>query len=153
MEVVKVYVPSPAGVVKVYSPIAGVDWANIFGLINSNTQLMAELAKYAPKTRVYTLASATTLTLDLDLYDEADLTSLASNVTIANPIGTWGNGKKILFRFKDNNLARQIIWGDAFVDLTGTAPSTTSVGKVTVTGARWSAARSKWEILATVTEP
>jgi hypothetical protein len=102
--------------------------------------------------RVHSLASSTSYTLDLTTYDEADIYALSGDVTINAPSGTPRDGQKIIYRYKDNGTQRNITLNAAFVSLV-TVPANTSVGKVGLIGARWSAARSKWEIIAAVTEP
>lgn len=144
------------------TPLSGLTFKPVFtGAVNSVngqsgdvviTASDIDLSGYELKTRVYTTTSATTLTLDLDLYDEAELTALAGDVTIANPTGTRWDGRIIAFRLKDNGTARTITYGSDFVDLTGSAPTTTTISKVTLIAARWSASRSKWEIFASITE-
>ena len=121
-------------------------------LAQANDYTDTKTATKAEKVRVVSSATATSLALNLDLYDEAELTALASALTIANPTGTTWNGRIIAFVITDNGLARSISYGSDFVDLTGDAPSTTTVGKVTIIPARWRTSRAKWEIFGSITE-
>lgn len=102
--------------------------------------------------RVTVTTTATTVTLNLNTTDELDVTALASNLTIATPSGIPRDGQKIIYRIKDNGTSRTITLDSAFVSLVS-VPAATTISKVTLIGARWAEARSKWEIIATVTEP
>lgn len=100
---------------------------------------------------VYSTTTLTTLTPDVDNYDEFVLTAQASGLTIANPIGTPYNGQIIAIRLKDNGTARAVSFGSDYVFL-GTTYTTTTLGKVSILAARWSSDRNKWEIFASITE-
>jgi hypothetical protein len=110
------------------------------------------LSGFRPRKSVSVITTSSTPTINCDTTDELDITALASDAVFAAPTGTPRDGDKILYRYKDNGTSRAISLNSIFVDLVGIPPNTT-IGKVGMFGARWAASRSKWEIIATVTEP
>jgi len=101
--------------------------------------------------RVTTITTSSTPTINCDTTDELEITAAASAM-VFTVTGTPYPGQKILYRYKDNGNSRALSVTSDFVDLVG-IPVATTVGKVGAWFARYSANRSKWEILATVTEP
>lgn len=112
---------------------------------------VGNLALQSP-TRVNVITSSATITLNLVTHNQINITALAVNTTFANPTGTPYDGQQIIYRWVDNGTSQTITLGSNFVDLVGIPAATTST-KAGMFGARWAASRSKWEIIATVTEP
>lgn len=108
--------------------------------------------RYDQAPRVVSITSSATPTLNADTTDDYEITALAISTTIKNPTGTPFDGQIILYRIKDNGTPRSISYDTAFVDLTGSAPNTTTTSKVTLVCARYSSSRGKWEIFANITE-
>lgn len=102
--------------------------------------------------RISTTTSASSLTPSLSTANEYEYTALAANLTINAPTGTPVDGEKLLFIFKDNGTSRTLTWNATFVAVGVTIPTATTISKVTLVGARYSAARTRWEVFATVTE-
>ena len=100
---------------------------------------------------VDTITTSPTPTINCDIIDELEITAAASAM-VFTVSGTPYAGQKILYRYKDNGTSRQLSLNAVFVDLVG-MPSSTTINKVGMFGARWAASRGKWEIIATVTEP
>jgi disulfide oxidoreductase YuzD len=83
--------------------------------------------------RVSTTTTATSITPNLDSFDQYIITTLASNITINASTG-GANGSGCLIWIKDNGTARTINLDSNYVDLFGQVPATTTIGKWTVIG-------------------
>lgn len=81
--------------------------------------------------RVYSTASNTSLTPEIDTYDIFHITALAGAITINNhSTSTPADGEKIMIRLLDNGTARAISFGTNYVAKAGVAlPTTTTLGK------------------------
>lgn len=116
------------------------------------TALSYQTVNAKPQTRVQVLTTTSSLNVNADLYDETNVTALSSNITFVNPTGTFIDGQKLIYRWKDDGTSRTITLDTAFVDLTGDMVAATTISKVGLMGVRWAASRSMWEILAVVSE-
>lgn len=108
-----------------------------------------ELYQKLDKTRTVSITTSLTITLDISLYDQYNVTALASTLTINNPIGTPYSGQKIIYRLKDNGTARALTFDSNFrfsSDLI--APTTTIINKTLYLGFVWNSTDSKWDNLA-----
>lgn len=91
--------------------------------------------------------SASTLTPDVSLFDQYDITALAANLTINlpdNPV----NGSKIVFRIKDNGTARTLTWAVVYNSVGVTLPTTTVANKWLYVGAIYNSIAAKWDVIA-----
>lgn len=95
--------------------------------------------------RVYTVASTATLTVNVDSYDQANVTAQAEALTIANPTGTPVDGQSILYRIDDNGTSRALTFGNQFRAFGSALPTATTLGKIMYIGAFWNALDSKWD--------
>lgn len=68
---------------------------------------------------VSSTTTTTTLTPDLDLYRNFKITALASDLTIANPIGTFSDFHQFKIRIYDNGTSRLITFGDKYIGIGG----------------------------------
>jgi disulfide oxidoreductase YuzD len=102
--------------------------------------------------RSTTAASATTLTVNSDTTDEAVLTALASNLTIANPTGTPSEGSSILYKIKDNGTIRTITLGGSIIDIFGQVPASTTANKWVYIGIKYNVNAVAWHVLAANTQ-
>lgn len=85
-------------------------------------------------TKVNSQTTASTLTADVSLYGEQEITALAGALTIAAPTNAI-KGKRVLFAFKDNGVSRALTWNAAFVGIGVTPPTATVAGKWMYVGA------------------
>lgn len=97
------------------------------------------------ETRVYSVASTATLTVNVDDYDQANVTAQAEALTIANPTGTPSDGQGLLIRLEDNGTSRAITFGAQFRAFGSALPTATTLGKIMYIGAFWNALDSKWD--------
>lgn len=98
--------------------------------------------------RVYSTASASSLTPDIASYDIYAFTALAANLTIAAPIGTPLDGNKLVFRFLDNGTSRTLSWNAIYRNIGINAPTATSTNKMMYVGCIYNAANTKWDVIA-----
>lgn len=80
------------------------------------------------------------------------VTALATNITIANPTGSWNNGQGYVVRLKDNGSARTIGFGANFRAVGVTLPTTTIAGKLMYIGFIYNSADSKWDVVSLAKE-
>lgn len=99
--------------------------------------------------RVGTTTSTATPSINIDLYDQYNITALAVAITSVTVTGTAYDGQKLMVRIKDNGTARAITWGATFLS-SGVAilPTTTAVSKTHLVGFLYDAAAAKWVCVA-----
>jgi hypothetical protein len=98
-----------------------------------------------------------TLSWDSNTYDMYIATAQNANVTINADSGSPTNGKKIMFRIKDNGTAINITWSNGvskgFRNVAGsTLPFTTVANKTLYVGAIYNSDDQRWDIVATSQE-
>ena len=85
--------------------------------------------------RVGSEASSATTTVNMDSYDQWNVTALAVNDTIAAPTGTLADGRRLTLRIKDNGTSRTLAFNAVFrfsSDLP--APTATTISKTLYMG-------------------
>jgi hypothetical protein len=107
--------------------------------------------------RVFSTASATSVTPDISTTDMYVYTALSTAITVnASTGGSPVDGNKMTFRFKDNGTARGITWttsgSNSFRAIGVTLPTTTVINKVTYVGCIYNAAESFWDVVAVLTQ-
>jgi hypothetical protein len=131
----------------------GVYWAD-GGISASGT---ATLTNKRIDPRVFSTASATSVTPDISTTDMYVYTALSTAITVnASTGGSPVDGNKMTFRFKDNGTARGITWttsgSNSFRAVGVTLPTTTVINKVTYVGCIYNAAESFWDVVAVLTQ-
>lgn len=96
--------------------------------------------------RVQSVTSAATVTPNIDSYDAIDITAQGEALTIANPIGTAANKRKLLIDLKDNGTARAINWGNAYIAGGTALPTTTVLGKQMSVVVIYDSTSAKWKL-------
>lgn len=102
------------------------------------------------------VASATTITPNIDSSEMEIVSALASALTIAVPTGvasSFYEGKELTFRIKDNGNAYGLTWNAIFVDYTGALPTTTVAGKTVYIGCKYNVVDTKWDVVAVQVQP
>lgn len=107
--------------------------------------------------RVFTTTTGVSVTPDIGQFEIYAYTALASDLTInAATSGTPVNGNRLMFRFKDNGVARTLAWASvgagSYRPVGVTLPTVTSAGKVTYVGCLYNEAESFWDVLAVTTQ-
>lgn len=82
--------------------------------------------------RITTITSSATPTINTDDCDAVTITALAANITsmTTNLSGTPNNFDKLIIRIKDDGTQRSIVWGASFAAKGVALPTATSVGKI-----------------------
>jgi len=97
---------------------------------------------------VNSTTTTTTLTPDIDEYEQEDVTDLSSAMTIAAPTGTPSTGMKLMFRITDDGTNRALTWNVIYRAIGVTIPSTTTANKILYVGCIYDEAGSKWDVVA-----
>ena len=107
--------------------------------------------------RVSSVATITSpLAWNSDNYDEYAATAQANALTISADAGTPVDGRKIIFRFKDNGTPQTLAWTtgstNSFRAVGVTLPTTTVANKTAYVGCIYNAADSRWDAVAVAQE-
>ena len=85
--------------------------------------------------------------------DLVKITAQAAALTLANPTGTWTEGKDLMIRIKDDGLgARAITWDTNYRAIGVTLPATTVLGKTIYVGVIYNSDAAKWDVIGVTTE-
>ena len=96
---------------------------------------------------VTAVASTATLTVNSLTTTQANITAQAVALTIASPTGGV-DGRKLIFRIKDDGTARSIAWNTIFRGIGVTLPLTTVAGKILYVGAIYNSTETKWDVVS-----
>lgn len=102
--------------------------------------------------RVQTVASAATVTPNLDTDDSVVITAQAVGLTIANPTGTKRDMYEFTIRIKDNGTARAISFGTEYRVMEITLPTTTVISKYMFLQCCVNSVDTKIDVVAVVNE-
>jgi hypothetical protein len=80
------------------------------------------------------------------------ITAQAVALSLANPTGTWPQGKDMMIRIKDNGTARAITFGAKYRAIGVTLPTTTVISKTTYIGVIYNATDDKFDVIGVTTE-
>jgi hypothetical protein len=99
--------------------------------------------------RIGTTASSATPSIDIDSFDQYNITALAAAITGVTVTGTPTDGQKLLVRIKDNGTARALTWGSSFM-ASGASPlpTTTVINKTHLAGFIYDAVAAKFVCVA-----
>lgn len=95
-----------------------------------------------------TTASSATPSVDVDTYDQYNITALAAAITGITVTGAPADGQKLLLRIKDNGTARAITHGASFVSGPGTLLTTTVISKTHFESFVYDSVAAKWVCMA-----
>lgn len=85
--------------------------------------------------------------------DLVKITAQAAALTLANPTGTWTEGKDLMIRIKDDGLgARAITWDTNYRAIGVTLPAITVLGKTTYVGVIYNSDDAKWDVIGVTTQ-
>lgn len=104
-----------------------------------------------PLTRVTSITSSATPSLNTDTTDQLNITALAVAITsmTSGLSGTPRDGQRVMIRIKDNGTARAITWGTSFVSSgVATLLATTVISKTHLIGLIYDSAAVKWVCVA-----
>ena len=92
--------------------------------------------------------TATTLTPNIDEYQQESVNDLATALTIGAPTGTVASGMKLIIRIADNGTAQALTFNAIFRAIGVTLPTTTTANKILYIGCIYSEQGSKWDVIA-----
>lgn len=95
-----------------------------------------------------TIATGSTLTPNVDEYDQETITALNTALTINAPTGTPSNGMKLVLRITDNGTGRGLTWNAIYQEIGVTLPTTTTANKTIYVGLIYNATATKWDVVA-----
>lgn len=98
------------------------------------------------KSRITTITSSATPTINTDNCDAVTITALAAAITsmTTNLTGTPNNFDELIIRIKDDGTARAITWGASFEAKGVALPTTTVISKVLTVAFVYDTVTSKW---------
>jgi hypothetical protein len=102
--------------------------------------------------RVSSTTSTATLTPDVSVADQYNLTAQAVGLTVAAPTGTPVDGTKLIIRILDNGSSQTISWNATYTVIGVTLPTSTTASKMTYVGCIYNAANTRWDVVAVVTQ-
>ena len=95
-----------------------------------------------------TAATASTLTPNVDEFEQETISALASALTIAAPSGTASNGLKLIIRITDDGTGRALTFNAIYEAIGVTLPTTTTANKTIYIGCIYNATSTKWDVIA-----
>lgn len=124
-----------------------IEWKKAAGTGNTGWVMSVRNTGPAYSVSVSSTTSASSVTPNVNNYDMYAYTALAVNLTVNLPTGA-ADGKKLMFRIKDNGTSRTLTWNSVFRGIGVTIPTSTVAGKVVYVGAIYNSAETKWDIIA-----
>lgn len=98
-------------------------------------------------TNTQNIATATSLTINLELYENVNVTALATALLINNP--TKATEVNILvIRIKDDGVTRALSFGSKFRAVGSAIPTATTAGKVKYIIAAYNYTEDKWDVIS-----
>jgi len=98
--------------------------------------------------RVTSTASNTAPAPDVSTTDIYIITALAGNCTLGSPTGTPVQGTKLLYRIKDNGIARTLAYNAIYRAMGVILPTTTVISKTLYIGCIYNSTDTKWDIVS-----
>lgn len=95
---------------------------------------------------VQSVESSSTVT-PTDSDDMVVITAQAVPLTLANPTGTWAQGKDLLIRIKDDGTSRAISYDTGYRAVGITLPTFTTSNKTIYLGIVYNSNASKWDVI------
>ena len=115
----------------------------------TSTEVAEDLRPYLVKPRVYTIGSfAATFAPNVSLYDVFIATGLAGTIVFDAPSGSPSAGQRMLFRIKDNGVARTLTWTTGAHYRGTTLPIITVVGTTHYIEFVYNGDTTQWEAIA-----
>lgn len=101
--------------------------------------------------RVQTVTSSATVTAT-SANDLVVITAQAAGLTLANPTGTWVQGKDLVIRIKDNGTPRSIGFDTKYRAIGVTLPTTTVANKTTYLGVIYNSTDDTFDVIGVTTQ-
>lgn len=127
-------------------------WGGITGSLINQTDLQNALnlkQNIAPSVQSVVSSATVTPVFGNDL---VVITAQAAGLTLANPTGTWVQGKDLVIRIKDNGTPRSIAYGGKYRAIGVTLPTTTVANKTTYLGIVYNSTDDTFDIIGVTTQ-
>lgn len=117
----------------------------------SNVYTIEDIQTLVKTPSVQSVVSSATVT---PVYgnDIVVITAQAVALDLANPTGTWPQGKDMMIRIKDDGTARAITFDTKYRAIGVTLPTTTVINKTTYVGVIYNATDDKFDVIGVTTE-
>ena len=117
----------------------------------SEVYTIEEISELAKIPVVQSVVSAATVT-PVATNDIVVITAQAAGLTLANPTGTWPQGKDLMIRIKDNGTAQTIAYQSKYRAIGVTLPTTTVAGKTTYLGCIYNSNDDTFDVIGVTTQ-
>lgn len=105
----------------------------------------AAIRPYLQPPAVTKTSTGTTISPNLSTSEFYAQTALATACAIGNPTGTFSEGQRLVFRFKDDGTARALTWANKFNWGSVVVLSTTIVGNIHYVEFMYDSTRNAWD--------
>jgi len=117
--------------------------------VYTSKYVTGEELKQNPSVQAVVSSATVTPALGNDL---VTITAQAVGLTLANPSGTWVQGKDLVIRIKDNATPQTIAYGAKYRAVGITLPTTTVASKTTYLGIIYNSTDDKFDVIGVTTE-
>jgi len=97
-------------------------------------------------------SSTSSITPDLNSFDQYCVNAQAVTLTINAPTGTLADSQKLIFRILDNGTSRTINWNATYTPIGVVLPTATTISKTTYVGCTYNLAATRWDVIAVATQ-
>jgi hypothetical protein len=98
--------------------------------------------------RIGSITSSSTPSINTNIYDQYNITALATNISSLSAAGSPVEGQKIIIRIKDNGSPRSIVWSASWRGMGVSLPVVTTASKTLYIGAIYNSTDGIWDVIA-----
>lgn len=102
--------------------------------------------------RVISTADASSITPNVAVADQYNITALAQALTINAPVGVPVDGNKLTIRLLDNGTNRALTWNSTYTVIGTVLPTSTTANKMSYIGCIYNSTDSRWDVIAVTTQ-
>lgn len=102
---------------------------------------------------VVSITTASSYTINTDVYDTLSITALAGTINTIAVSGTPNNFDTLIVRIKDNGTSQTIAWSTDFASYGSTLPTATTISKVLTVGFLYDSVAALWGCVAVQLQP
>lgn len=102
--------------------------------------------------RVISTADASSITPNVAVADQYNITALAQALTINAPEGVPVDGNKLTIRLLDNGTNRALTWNSTYTVIGTVLPTSTTANKMSYIGCIYNSTDSRWDVIAVTTQ-
>jgi len=98
--------------------------------------------------RVVSTTSTATITPDIDVTDQYNITALSTATAFGTPTGTPSPGQKLIIRIRDNGTARALSYSALWRAFGVSLPTTTTINRTLYFGCIYNNTESFWDVVS-----